>query len=76
MDRATIGVLNAWNPATRRFVTLQPGTLLRSCHVFPARPVGPEERPVAYAAEFEVDGQTYRCPLYGFLPRTLVLLPV
>jgi hypothetical protein len=72
LDRATIGILNVWDPAVNGFVTLQPGVRLRSCRVL--RATSTEQR-LGYSAEFEVNGRTCLCPLYQFLPRTEVLVP-
>lgn len=70
VDRATIGVLNVWDPVGDGFVTLQPGVRLRSCRVLRADSPGQRR---AYSAEFEVNGRICQCPLYQFLPRTQVV---
>ena len=75
MDRATISELQVWDPAARCFLILQSGMVLRTCRIRSSLAVGPQDRPAAYAAEFQLDGRTYRCPLYGFLPRTRVIDP-
>jgi hypothetical protein len=73
VDRATISDLTVWDPADRRFVKLRPGLVLRSCRISPFLSIGIQDRPVAYAAEFVLEGRTYRCALYRFLPRTRVV---
>lgn len=72
--RATIRVLSVWDRVSLRFITLQPGAVLDSCRVLSSLPLDPHQRPVAYRADFEVEGRTYRCALYGFLPRTQVVI--
>jgi hypothetical protein len=67
VPRATIGILNVWDPAAQRNITLQPGVVLHSCRIVRYQPRA------TYLMEFEVDGRTYRCPLHGFQPRTRVL---
>ena len=67
VPRATIDILNVWDPATQRNMTLQPGVILHSCRIVRHRPLA------TYLMEFEVDGRTYCCPLHGFQPRTEVL---
>jgi len=47
--------------------------VLTSCRILTSIPLGGQSRLAPYVAEFEVDGRTYRCALYGFLPRTQVL---
>jgi hypothetical protein len=60
-------MLNVWDPATQRKMTLRPGVILHSCRIVRYQPLA------TYLMEFEVDGGTYRCPLHGFQPRTQVL---
>jgi hypothetical protein len=67
VPRATIDILNVWDPATQHNVTLQRGVILHSCRIVRYQPLA------TYLMEFEVDGRTYRCPLHGFQPRTQVL---
>lgn len=73
MDRATISDLTVWDPAARRFANLQSGLVLRACHISSGLSIGLQDRPIAYAAEFVLEGRTYRCALYRFLPRTRVV---
>ena len=73
MDRATISDLTVWDPAARHFIKLQPGIVLRGCRIRPFVKIGPQDRPAAYVAEFVWENRSYRCALYGFLPRTRVV---
>jgi hypothetical protein len=73
VDRATISDLTVWDLAARRFVNLESGLVLRACHISSGLSIGLQDRPVAYAAEFVLEGRTYRCALYRFLPRTRVV---
>jgi hypothetical protein len=68
VQRATIGFLTAWDPASRLSVKLPPGIILHSCRLLRL------QTPPNYRVEFEVDERTYQCPLYGFQPRTEVLI--
>jgi hypothetical protein len=53
-----------WDPVGQRTVTLQPGLVLHSYRIVRF------QEPSPYTMEFEVNGQTYRCELAGFQPRT------
>ena len=73
VNRATISELTVWDLAARRFVKLRSGIVLQACRIRPLLSIGPQDRPAAYAAEFVCEDRSYRCALYGFLPRTRVI---
>lgn len=73
LDRATISDLIVWDPVARHFLKLPAGALLHACRIRPFLSIGPQDRRAAYVAEFVWENRSYRCALYGFLPRTRVV---
>jgi hypothetical protein len=64
--REVISSISVWDTAKRCAITLQPGTLLRSCQI--RRHTHSDVDP--YMMEFEAAGGHYECTLVTFQPRT------
>ena len=68
--REVIRPLPAWDAMAGSAVTLEPGTILSSCHIVPNCTIGIDAVFEAYVMEFDAVGRRLQCPLYRFQPKT------
>ena len=68
--REVIRSIRVWDAAAQSFVTVQPGTILRSCRIRRHSSASIASGAEPYVMEFEAAGAQYECALATFQPRT------